>query len=68
MHHPIVELRDVSFTSGEATILDHLATLTRNELRFAGTPAAIPVLTDPTTRQKEAFDLIGAAIPLTLKK
>jgi hypothetical protein len=49
-------------------LLDHLATLTRNELRFAGTPAAIPVLTDPTTRQKEAFDLIGAAIPLTLKK
>src|SRR5438128_4885210 len=39
-------------------LLDHLATLTRNELRFAGTPAAIPVLTDPTTRQKEAFDLI----------
>ncbi len=49
-------------------LLDHLATLTRNELRFHGTPAAIPVLTDPTTRQKEAFDLIGAAIPLTLKK
>jgi Transposase DDE domain len=49
-------------------LLDHLATLTRNELRFAGTPAAIPVLTDPTSRQKEAFDLIGAAIPLTLKK
>src|ERR1039457_2054543 len=49
-------------------LLDHLATLTRNELRFAGTPAAIPVLPDPTIRQKEAFDLIGAAIPLTLKK
>jgi hypothetical protein len=49
-------------------LLDHLATLTRNELRFAGTPAVIPVLTDPTTRQEEAFDLIGAAIPLTLKK
>jgi hypothetical protein len=49
-------------------LLDHLATLTRNELRFHGTPAAIPVLTDPTTRQKEAFNLIGAAIPLTLKK
>jgi hypothetical protein len=49
-------------------LLDHLATLTRNELRFHGTPAAIPVLTDPTTRQKEAFDLIGAVIPLTLKK
>ncbi len=49
-------------------LIAHLATLTRNELRFAGTPAALPVLTDPTSRQKEAFDLIGAAIPLTLRK
>jgi len=49
-------------------LLAHLATLARNELRFAGTPAAVPVLTDPTTRQQQAFDLIGAAIPLTLKK
>jgi hypothetical protein len=49
-------------------LLDRLATLTRNELRFAGAPAAVPVLTQPTSRQKEAFDLIGAAIPLTLRK
>jgi hypothetical protein len=49
-------------------LLDHLGTLTRNELRFHGTPATVPVLTDPTSRQQEAFDLIGAAIPLTLKK
>ncbi len=49
-------------------LLDHLGTLTRNELRFAGTTAAVPVLTEPTTRQKQAFDLIGAAIPLTLRK
>jgi hypothetical protein len=49
-------------------LLDHLATLTRNDLRFHGTPAAVPVLTDPTSRQKEAFELIGAAIPLALKK
>jgi hypothetical protein len=49
-------------------LLDHLATLARNELHFAGTTAAVPVLTEPTSRQKEAFDLIGAAIPLTLRK
>jgi len=49
-------------------LLAHLGTLTRNELRFAGTPAAVPVLTDPTSRQKQAFDLIGATIPLTLRK
>jgi hypothetical protein len=49
-------------------LLDHLGTLTRNQLRFAGTSAAIPVLAEPTSRQKQAFDLIGAAIPLTLGK
>jgi transposase len=49
-------------------LLGHLATLTRNELGFHGTTATVPVLTDPTSRQQEAFDLIGAAIPLTLKK
>ena len=49
-------------------LLDHLATLARNELRFAGTPATVPVLTDPTSRQKEAFELIGTAIPTVLKK
>jgi hypothetical protein len=49
-------------------LLDHLATLTRNQVRFAGAPAAIPVLTEPTTEQRQAFDLIGAPIPLTLKR
>jgi Transposase DDE domain len=49
-------------------LLAHLGTLTRNELRFAGTPAAVPVLTEPTSRQRQAFDLIEATIPLTLRK
>jgi Transposase DDE domain len=49
-------------------LLAHLATLTRNELRFAGTPATVPVLADPTGEQRQAFELIGAAIPLTLGK
>jgi hypothetical protein len=49
-------------------LLAHLGTLTRNELRFAGTPAAVPVLTEPTSRQKQAFDLIGAPIPTVLRK
>jgi hypothetical protein len=48
-------------------LLAHLGTLTRNELRFAGTPATVPVLTEPTTEQRQAFELIGAAIPLTLR-
>jgi hypothetical protein len=49
-------------------LLAHLGTLTRNELRFAGAPAAVPVLTEPTSEQRQAFDLIGAPIPLTLRK
>jgi Transposase DDE domain len=49
-------------------LLAHLGTLTRNELRFPGTPAAVPVLTEPTSRQRQAFELIGAPIPLTLRK
>jgi len=49
-------------------LLAHLGTLTRNELRLAGTPATVPVLAEPTSEQRQAFDLIGAAIPLTLPK
>ena len=49
-------------------LLAHLGTYTRNELRFAGTPAVVPVLAEPTSRQKQAFDLITAPIPLTLGK
>jgi hypothetical protein len=48
-------------------LLDHLATLTRNQVRFAGTPATVPMLAEPTSTQREAFDLIGAPIPLALK-
>jgi hypothetical protein len=45
-------------------ILDHLATLTRNDLRYS--QVIIPALAEPTPDQRRAFDLIGAAIPLTL--
>jgi hypothetical protein len=48
-------------------LLEHLATLTRNQVRFAGTQATVPVLAEPTSTQREAFDLIGVPIPLTLK-
>jgi len=48
-------------------LLEHLATLTRNQVRFAGAPAAVPMLTEPTSAQREAFDLVGVPIPLTLK-
>jgi len=41
--------------------------LTRNQVRFAGTSLTVPVLAEPTSTQREAFDLIGTPIPLTLK-
>jgi hypothetical protein len=47
-------------------LLEHLATLTRNQVRFAGTRQTIPMLAEPTSTQREAFDLIGAPIPLAL--
>jgi len=48
-------------------LLDHLATLTRNNVKFAGAAATVPMLAEPTSTQREAFDLIGLPIPLTLK-
>ena len=48
-------------------LLDHLATLTRNQVRFPGTRATVPMLTEPTSTQRQAFDLLGVPIPLTLK-
>jgi len=48
-------------------LLEHLATLPRNQVRFAGARADVSMLTEPTSTQREAFDLIGIPIPLTLK-
>ena len=48
-------------------LLDHLATLTRNQVRFAGAKDTVPMLAEPTSTQHQAFDLIGAPIPLTSK-
>jgi hypothetical protein len=48
-------------------LLDHLATLTRNQVRFTGTSQTIAMLAEPTSTQRDAFDLIGAPIPLALK-
>ncbi len=49
------------------SLLKHLATLTRNQARFAGTRATVPMLAEPTSTQREAFRLLGIPIPLTLK-
>ena len=47
--------------------LGHLATLTRNQVRFAGAKDTVPMLAEPTGTQRQAFDLIGVPIPLTLR-
>jgi len=48
-------------------LLEHLATLTRNDLRYTEHLPTVPTLTIPTPTQQQAFDLIGATIPTTLK-
>ncbi|HEY5183828.1 MAG TPA: IS1634 family transposase [Actinomycetes bacterium] len=54
-----------SFTN----LLDHLATLTRADLRYGETDASptVPTLAQPTPTQRRAFELLGATIPLSLK-
>jgi hypothetical protein len=48
-------------------LLEHLATLTRNQVRFTATTATVSMLAEPTSAQRQAFELIGTTIPLTLK-
>ena len=45
-------------------IIDHLATLTRNNLRYG--QATIPALAEPTPDQRRAFELLATPIPLTI--
>ena len=45
-------------------LLDHLAALTRNTIRIGNT--TFDKISEPTPAQRQAFDLIGAPIPLTL--
>ncbi len=46
-------------------LLDHLATLTRNQIRFTTTSTEVPMLAEATADQRRAFQLLGAPIPLT---
>ena len=48
-------------------LLDHLATLTRNDLQFGPNGPVVPTLTQPTPIQRKAFQLLTAAIPQTIK-
>jgi hypothetical protein len=46
-------------------LLDHLGTLTRNQVRYHHTSTEVPTLADPTPDQRRAFDLLDTPIPLT---
>jgi transposase len=47
-------------------LLDHLATLTRNTNKVAGTEATFDQLTEATPTQQKAFELLGIPIPLRI--
>jgi transposase len=49
-----------------ATLLDHLATLTRDTIVFADSGVTIDKLAQPTPTQRQAFQLIDATRPHTL--
>ena len=61
----IAALRELGGFRG---LLDHLATLTRNTLRFPALPDAPTVeqLAVPTPTQRRAFQLLDTAVPLRL--
>jgi hypothetical protein len=50
-------------------LLGHLATLTRNDIRYGPNPTSpvVPTLAEPTPTQRRAFELLETPIPLTLK-
>src|SRR6266511_3984953 len=48
-------------------LLDHLATLTRNDVRLTGTEHTVPILTEATSTQRRVFELLNQPLPLSLK-
>ncbi len=49
------------------TLLDHLATLTRNNIQYGPDGPVVPTLAIPTETQRRVFELLDTTIPLTLK-
>lgn len=49
------------------TLLDHLGTLTRNDIQYGPDGPIVPTLAVPTQTQRRAFELLNTAIPLNLK-
>ena len=48
-------------------LLDHLATLTRNDIQYGPDGPIVPTLAVPTDAQRRAFELLDTVIPLNLK-
>ena len=51
---------------GYQGLLDHLATLTRNHVRYGPDGPTVATLAEPTPVQRRAFALIGLPIPTTI--
>jgi hypothetical protein len=49
------------------TLLDHLGTLTRNDIQYGADGPTVPTLAVPTETQRRVFELLDTAIPLNLK-
>jgi hypothetical protein len=62
------QLDDATPTHSFRSLLDHLGTLTRNQVHFTQPPHPVTteLLATPTPTQRRAFQLLGAPIPLTL--
>jgi hypothetical protein len=63
--------KEQSRSNGEVrsfrSLLDHLATLTRNTMRTtSGVSREFEMLAAPTATQRQVFELLGTAVPLTL--
>ena len=48
-------------------LLDHLATLTRNDIQYGPDGPVVPTLAVPTETQRRVFELLDTVIPLNLK-
>ena len=49
------------------TLLEHLATLTRNDIQYGPDGPVVPTLAVPTETQRRVFELLATVIPLNLK-
>jgi hypothetical protein len=49
------------------TLLDHLATLTRNDIQYGPDGPVVPTLAVPTPTQRRVFELLDTVVPVSLK-